>query len=410
MATTEGNVARSRKAGTAAEAAKSPESLADQPVSDVETLEVDGPELTDPDANSDANRPLVDEEAVLDAPEGLSKPEQTDRFSAYPAPQTPSRFWPMVFGGAVTAALGFGAALFLAANYPQAIGLGVNPGVAQRLSDQDKRLSDLAGALAAMPAPSDSVGTDQPLAAAVEELKAAQSTSAADVDAKIAALAQQLADLAKRQDSLTAAIPADGGASVADANAAAEAAANRAKQAEADAAKIKADAAAALQKSVQRAALGELQSAYESGAPIASALAKISETGVMVPQTLSEQAQGVPTLAALRQAFPTAARDALAASLAETAGGSVTSRLTAFLRSQTGARSLTPRAGDDPDAVLSRAEAAVGSGDLATALAEIDALPEQGRARMAEWTGLAGRRQAAGEAIKALAAEIGVSQ
>ncbi len=64
-------------------------------------------------------------------------------------------------------------------------------------------------------------------------------------------------------------------------------------------------------------------------------------------------------------------------------------------------------AGDDPDAILSRAEAAVGSGDLTTALTEISALPAEGQARMAEWVALATRRQAALAALTTLQAEVG---
>ncbi|MCB2133097.1 MAG: hypothetical protein KDE02_09510, partial [Rhodobacteraceae bacterium] len=66
-------------------------------------------------------------------------------------------------------------------------------------------------------------------------------------------------------------------------------------------------------------------------------------------------------------------------------------------------RSLTPRAGDDPDAILSRADAALKAGDLAAAIDEIAALPEGGKAVMAEWVGLAQRRMAALAAVSALA-------
>lgn len=126
-----------------------------------------------------------------------------------------------------------------------------------------------------------------------------------------------------------------------------------------------------------------------------------------MPEALLSQAQGVPTLAHLRQSFPAAARDALAMSLAETAGeGTTWDRLSAFLRSQTQARSLSPRAGDDPDAILSRAEAALSAGDLAAALREVEALPPTGRDRMAEWAGLAQRRLAAREALAVLSNEM----
>ena len=57
----------------------------------------------------------------------------------------------------------------------------------------------------------------------------------------------------------------------------------------------------------------------------------------------------------------------------------------AFLRTQMQARSLTPQEGSTPDAVLSRAEAALGGGDVAATLAELDALPAEGRAAMQGW-------------------------
>ena len=59
--------------------------------------------------------------------------------------------------------------------------------------------------------------------------------------------------------------------------------------------------------------------------------------------------------------------------------------MAAFLQNQLGTRSLEPREGNDPDAVLSRVEAAVRQGDLSAALTEIEALPEAGRAEMADW-------------------------
>jgi hypothetical protein len=96
----------------------------------------------------------------------------------------------------------------------------------------------------------------------------------------------------------------------------------------------------------------------------------------------------------------------LAISLAEVPGDGTWNRLSAFLRSQTGARSLTPRSGDDPDAVLSRAEAALRAGDLKAALAEIAKLPQAGQDRMSEWVGLAEKRVSAMEAVESLASEL----
>ena len=48
--------------------------------------------------------------------------------------------------------------------------------------------------------------------------------------------------------------------------------------------------------------------------------------------------------------------------------------------------------------------------DYGWALAEIATLPDAGQARMAEWSGLAERRQAAGAAIAALEAEVSALQ
>jgi len=77
-----------------------------------------------------------------------------------------------------------------------------------------------------------------------------------------------------------------------------------------------------------------------------------------------------------------------------------------FFRSQVGRRSTEPREGDDPDAVLSRAEAAVKAGDLDTALSELAALPEVGQEKLAGWYAMVDARQAALDAAAAIAAEL----
>jgi hypothetical protein len=82
----------------------------------------------------------------------------------------------------------------------------------------------------------------------------------------------------------------------------------------------------------------------------------------------------------------------------------LTDGLLAFLRVQTGARSLQPREGTDPDAVLSRAEAAVKGGDVAASLTELAGLPAQGQAAMADWSARAKVYLAAHEALAGLAA------
>ncbi len=147
--------------------------------------------------------------------------------------------------------------------------------------------------------------------------------------------------------------------------------------------------------------LARLRGALDDGAPYAPILDDLSAAGLAIPAELAAQAaEGVATMAALRESFPPAARAALAAVRAENAGAG---GIGAFLKRQLGMRSVTPRAGDDPDAILSRAEAALVKGRLADALSEISALPPAARAAMAEWEARAAARQSALEAADALA-------
>jgi hypothetical protein len=111
----------------------------------------------------------------------------------------------------------------------------------------------------------------------------------------------------------------------------------------------------------------------------------------------------VATDAALLAAFPDAARAALAAVAAEEAqGGGWSDRALAFLQMQTGARSVTEREGTGPDAVLSRAEAALREGRLADAVAEVTTLPPAAQAPLADWLAQAGTTLAARAALAGL--------
>jgi len=143
------------------------------------------------------------------------------------------------------------------------------------------------------------------------------------------------------------------------------------------------DAEAMAEQAQVSAALAQIRAALDNGQPFEVALQGLS---VEVPDTLSQAAtQGVPTLVALQSAFPNAARNALDASLkAQIEDGSV-GRIAGFLRRQLGTRSLEPREGDDPDAILSRAEGALEQGQLNAALAELSALPSVGQAQMSTW-------------------------
>jgi hypothetical protein len=146
---------------------------------------------------------------------------------------------------------------------------------------------------------------------------------------------------------------------------------------------------------VARAAAKErLALAVEGGLPFEEALDDLDD----VPDILRASAgTGVPTEAELAEDLPPLAREALRAARAAEPGppglGSLAGR---FLN----ARSLEPREGDDPDAVLSRVEAAARAGDIAAALAEIEALPEVAREPLADWIDRAEAHRAAQAALQ----------
>lgn len=178
--------------------------------------------------------------------------------------------------------------------------------------------------------------------------------------------------------------------------------------AQADAAGLQAQAAEAAQSALGRAALARVTAALESGAPFAEALADLAtSTGTAVPQVLADVADaGLPTLAALQDTFPAAARDALDASVRAGVESGELSRFAGFLQTQLGTRSLEPKEGDDADAVLSRAEAALRQGDIGSALAELEALGAAGQPAMEEWRAKAEARKAALDAVSVLADEL----
>ncbi|MCX8508775.1 MAG: hypothetical protein ORN49_07865 [Rhodobacteraceae bacterium] len=342
-----------------------------------------------PQSESDtaAEAPLSEVVPEMVAPQGEGRPAPEPVIAATPARTRP--FWTQVLAGVVTAALGFGAAVGAYRFAPELIGGPGSSATDQRLADQEKLLSDLAVQLGDL---SVTAGTD-PSAALAD-----QAATLAALRADQGKLQAQLAKLTERIDMLRLSPNGETAANVSAATRAAE-------QARLQAEKLEADARRTALRADRTAALAAMAVALETGQPLDPTLGRLVLLNVALPAALTDQAQGVPTLAALRDSFPQAAREALALSLPETAGEGLWARLGAFLRSQAGLRSLTPRAGTDPDAVLSRAEAALGTGDLAATLAEIATLPEAGRTRMAEWVGRADHRQAALAAFAALQAE-----
>lgn len=352
-----------------------------------------------------------------------------------PTPQKPQSLEPprrrglsVVFGGVLAALAGSAATILALPQLPEDLRAMIVPEPAEtaaRLSEQEATLADLTAQVATLAAaePPPSVDIDAlraDLTAAYDAAETTRTDLLANIDARLTALEKRPVDggaasstaldaFSRELEDLRGQIAAnqtDATSAQGEIEAVAAAAAERLKAAEAQAAAVAADAEAAGLRAAARAAMSHVSAAIESGAPIASALADLTAAGIEIPAALSDQSQGVPSLQMLQEIFPAAARDALTLSLRDSAGTGMWSRFGAFLRSQTGARSLTPRAGDDPDAVLSRAEAALATGDLPAALAEVAKLPEAGQTRMAEWVGLAEKRLAAEAAVAELTATV----
>ncbi|WBU53532.1 COG4223 family protein [Paracoccus sp. SCSIO 75233] len=157
-----------------------------------------------------------------------------------------------------------------------------------------------------------------------------------------------------------------------------------ASQAQEQLAAVQSEADAATQRAQAVASVAAIGAALERGGSPEEAVQQLEEAGIDVPEPLA--VGDLPTLDQIQTEYDAASRAALRASLEETSGeGGAIGAVGTFLRMQTGARSVEPREGDDPDAVLSRAGAFVAKGELTIALDELSALPPAGQDAIADW-------------------------
>lgn len=345
-----------------------------------------------------------------------ARPAETPSAKPDPAPRR-GGFWGPFTGGVLAAAAGFGAAQLVPAGWPLFSTSGTQAQIAAQEAEiaalktdlaalaaapqadagLQAQVADLAAKLAAQPAPVDLSPLEGRLTTLESRLTAVESVPIGEGGMSAAQMLEQAAALGQLQEQVRAL------QSSADAGTQTAAVEAMVKDATAATDSMKAEAAQILRSVRQTAAIAKVQMALDLGGPFAFALPDLGE----VPTILTETATtGVPTLSSLQMAFPSAARAGLEAALRADMGSSWTERATNFLRAQTGARSLEPREGDDPDAILSRAEAAVSAGDLAAALTEIAALPEPAQTAMADWTASAHSRQAVVAAVAQLAQSV----
>ncbi|MEO6299232.1 MAG: hypothetical protein ABIV25_06010 [Paracoccaceae bacterium] len=320
-----------------------------------------------------------------------------------------------VFGGILAALIGFGVAQLVPNGWPIADTSALEAKVAAQDSET-KALATKIADLAKTPPP-----TDKSLADRLTAIESTLSTPAVDttnLDQRLTALEQRLTAIEALPSDGTSASPAAIAQLQSDIAALKSGGSNDALQKASDAidakladadtklAAITSRADATVKSAATHSAIRQIAAALDSGAPFGTALTDLADA--KLPPILIDNAKtGLPSQQSLIATFPDAARAALDTSLRADVGQGWTDRVSAFLRNQTGARSLTPHEGTDPDAILSRAEAALRAGDLGTVLTELASLPPEGQAAMADWTAQCTKRQDAILAVQSLSASMG---
>ena len=373
------------------------------------------------------SKDLIEDAVVVEKPAKPKKTKVEDKPAGAndaPKDETPksdkpkSVFMPMLLGGVLSGAIGFGAASYYFMNRPSEVEQNLAK-VQATQENQQAALKDVTAQVSGLP---EAVAKAQTALADLSEVSNSKDES---LSAGLSDLAAKLQDIDARLTTLEKR-PVAEGAMTSEAAAAYERELQTMRDLlatqRADIEKLAAEATARIEGVAQQAAeaeksaeqtakatavkvaVAQLQSVLDNGGAFEATVTNLAEAGVDVPQVLKDAAKGgVPTLLDLQETYPQAARAGLAASVKATTGDGVGDKIGAFFRSQVGARSLEPREGDDPDAVLSRAEAALGKGDIAGVIALVGALPEEGQAAMAGWVKQAETRLQAVEAVRALA-------
>lgn len=327
----------------------------------------------------------------------------------------------LLSGGVLAAVIGFGAARFvIPEGWPFGPVSQATRDMTQALDAQGARLDSLRAGLDALPGTLTARIEDTATGAANSAVAAVRNDLGGRIDALSADVTlmqdslARLDDLEARLTDLERRPVADGTASraaiasfereLADLRDLLEQERARNKTAEAEierrAQALRDEAAALARQSARATAEDQITRALASGGGFGGALDALG-AGAPIPEALRQHAQtGVATLENLQDGFAGAARAALQATADTTSGA-----IGAFLRTQFGVRSLSPQEGDSVDAILSRAEAAVRAGDLAGALAELDTLPPEGQAAMADWRATAQARKDVIDAAAAVTKE-----
>jgi hypothetical protein len=156
-------------------------------------------------------------------------------------------------------------------------------------------------------------------------------------------------------------------------------------------------------------ALGQLRAAVESGRPFTAELDAVKTLARERPELAgalgalgTSAAQGVANVASLAQRFRQEVAPSLLREPVEPEGDSLGARILGKLRSLVVIRHVGSGAAGSNDpvsAAVAKAETALGSDDLGSAVAALEDLPEQDRAPAQSWLNAAHRRLDAGAAL-----------
>ncbi len=350
-------------------------------------------EVQEPETDAQEERAAAPEADPQTVPETVG--------AAAPVVVRKGGFWPMLLGGVVAAGVGAAATIYLLPELPESW-LPEDDTEVQALSEQ---LESQAATIADLEAALAEQGDTSQIETALDRAQAALS----DVRTEVEDIRGELGRIDGIEERLTAlekAPVADAAPEAVEAyrrelEALQEALAEQRAEVEAMAQAAEEERASAemtAQDALKRSALSQILTSLETGSAYADAVSSLETTGVDVPGPLKTHSSGVATVNELSEAFPPVAREALAAARAESDGGGLGN----FLKNQLGARSLEPREGDDPDAVLSRMEAAASEGRFGDVEAEAEALPEAAKAPLQDWLEAARARRAAVEAAEVL--------
>ncbi|TVP70582.1 MAG: hypothetical protein EA339_12525 [Rhodobacteraceae bacterium] len=323
-------------------------------------------------------------------------PPQTPAGKPGATPGARGGVFPLVLGGLLAGGIGYGAHFLLAGSD------GAESVTAQDIALLQDEVQSLRSALTERAAQEDVAALRSDLSGLRETLDAQSATTGA-IDDTVSALGADIAELRTTISELPASASDIGAVTRGDVTAFADSVAELEAQfaaLQSDMSALRGDmedlrdlserrvveAEAQVDDALARSGLEIMTAALAAGRSYADALGLFREAGVTVPDALAAPAAtGVPTLEALQERFPPAARAALRAEYAQAPADSAYDRVANFLRAQAGVRSTAPKEGDDTDAILSRAGAAVEDGAFAAALGELDSLTEPALGAMQPW-------------------------